>query len=124
MNLQENFMINTSPNTQRKVSVVFELSADGTVLYFRDSTSANDFSADLKPSPIGRNFLEMEFLGNTAELWRRYNSFLKSHDSVENFKFMLNVDNQPVPTKVMLMRVIERSNNKRAQSIIVDIRSV
>ena len=117
-------MINTSPNTQRKVSVIFELSADGTVLYFRNSASANDFSVDLKPSPVGRNFFEMEFFGNTAELWRRYNSFLKSHDSVENFKFMLNVDNQPVPTKVMLMRVIERSNNERAQSIIVDIRSV
>lgn len=115
-------MLNTLENIQQKVSVVFELNNEGTVLYFRNS--ANSFSGDTKKSPVGLNFFEMEFFENTQDLRRRFNSFLKGHDSVENFNFTLNVENHLLQTRVMLMRVIERSNNERAQSIIVDIRSV
>jgi len=115
-------MINTLENIRQKVSVIFELSADGTVLYFRDA--ADNFSSDLKSSPVGRNFFEIECFEDTGELWRRFNNFLKSHDGVENFKYTLQVENHCIQTRIMLMRVIERSNNERAQSIIVDIRSV
>jgi hypothetical protein len=115
-------MINTLENVRQKVSVIFELSADGTVLYFRNA--ADNFSNKLSLSPVGRNFLEIEFFENTGEFWRRFNNFFKSHDAVENFKYALQVENHWIQTRIMLMRVIERSNNERVQSVIVDIRSV
>lgn len=115
-------MINTSQNIQQKVFVIFELNADGTVLYFRNTE--NDFTGDLQPNPVGRNFFEMTLFENTEDLRRRFNNFIKGHDTVENFKTTLAVANNMLPARVMLMRVFERSNNERAQSVIVDIRSV
>lgn len=113
-------MINVSENIERKVFVIFELSADGTILYFRNSLNA--FFKDL--NPVGRNFFEMDFFEDVQEFWRRFNHFLKGRDTVENFNFTLKLRNHLVQTRVMLMRVIERSNAERAQSIIVDIRSL
>ncbi|HEX8288415.1 MAG TPA: hypothetical protein VF556_10485 [Pyrinomonadaceae bacterium] len=115
-------MINTSLNVQQKVFVIFELNADGTVLYFRDA--GNGFASDLQPNPIGHNFFEITLFENAEELRHRFNNFIKGHDTVENFKTTLSVANDLLPARVMLMRVFERSNNERAQSVIVDIRSV
>ncbi len=115
-------MIDTLQDIQQKVFVIFELDADGTVLYFRNA--GNDFASDLQTSPVGRNFFEMSYFENANDLRRRFNNFIKGHDTVENFNTTLNIGNDLLPTRVMLMRVFERSNNDRAQSVIVDIRSI
>ena len=115
-------MINTTQNVQQKVFVIFELNADGTVLYFRNA--GDDFAGDLQPNPVGHNFFEMTLFENAEDLRRRFNNFIKGHDTVENFKTTLAIVNDLLPARVMLMRVFERSNNERAQSVIVDIRSI
>ena len=115
-------MIDTLQNNQEKVFMIFELNAEGDILYFRNSE--NNSSSDSNSNPVGRNFFETDFFENTDELWRRSKDFLKGHESVENFNFTLKAENQRLQTRVMLMRVFERSNNERAHSVIVNIRSV
>jgi hypothetical protein len=115
-------MIDTLQDIQQKVFMIFELSSEGDILYFRNTES--NFSSEADSNPVGRSFFETNFFENTDEIWRRSKNFLKGHDAVENFKFALKAEDHWLETRVMLMRVFERSNNERAHSVIVDIRSV
>ena len=97
---------------------LFEIDDAGTVLYCRTSAE--------KPASVsGFNFFdEVAPFENMAEFRRRFNGFIKSHISSKSFSFNCRINGEIVPAKILLVRIIERSDNERADAIIVDIRKI
>jgi hypothetical protein len=116
------FEMNTVQNTQPEVFGLFELSDEGTVLYSRAATPR---STERLPETVGRNFFdEVAPFENTEEFRRYLNRFIRGNFPSESFNFTCQINNQNIPAKVMLVRIIERTSEERAKTTIVDIRRV
>lgn len=116
------FEMNTVQSVQPEIFGLFELSDEGTVLYSRADAPR---AAERSPENVGRNFFdEVAPFENTEEFRRCLNRFIQGNYPSESFNFNCQINNQNIPAKVMLVRIIERSNEERAKTTIVDIRRV
>lgn len=102
---------------------LFEINDEGTVLYFRTATEKP--SSEKSVAAVGRNFFyEIAPFENMEELRRRFKGFIQSRASTENFSFNCRIKNENIPAKILLVRIIERSDSVSADSTIVDIRKI
>ena len=102
---------------------LFELDSAGTVLYSR--VNQHDQLKHQRPNVVGRNFYdEVAPFENLQEFRSRLNSFAENNSSVDSFTFVCEFADFAMRIRVMLVRISERSDSKRAKSIIVDIRKV
>lgn len=102
---------------------LFELSDEGTVLYYRASLprSSNKDSSQA----VGHNFFdEVPPFENAEELRPLLNRFVKNDAPIEKFTFPCRTKNRIVPTKIMLVRLSEHSGSERGRTTIVDIRKI
>ncbi len=114
--------MNTNFATARNIFGVYELNSIGVVLYSRAATS-KDAPDGAFTDQVGRNFFdEAVAFDNAHELRRRIEIFMLTQQSVESFNFTCRAEDQAIRTRVMLVRINERSEYERAKSIIMDIR--
>lgn len=100
---------------------LFELDSSGKVLYFKAIPDGD--STDTKTKVIGLNFFdEVAPFVNVEEFRRQFTWFVQSRGSVENFTFACHFEDGVVPTKVMMVRINERSEDGNTNLILVDIR--
>jgi len=115
-----NFEMNSVQKIPPEVFGLFELSDEGTVLYSRSAAAQ---SAQPSPEIVGRNFFdEVAPFENTEEFRRYVERFIQSDFPSESFNFTCQIKNENIPAKIMLVRIIERSSERRAKTTIVDIR--
>jgi hypothetical protein len=116
-------MMSTALLDQQKLFGLFELDPLGTVLYSR--IELEDKALEEAPNVAGHNFFEeVAPFENVAELRRRISNFLNSDGQAENFHFTCQCDTGPLPVKVLLARIRERSGGEHTKSILVHIRKV
>lgn len=102
---------------------LFEIGDSGTVLYCR--VNANGQLVGTSAEAVGRNFFdEVAPFENIDELRLRVNRFIKSGGATERFDFACQINNRVVPTKIMLVRVAERTGGAHGTTVIVDIRKI
>ena len=103
---------------------MFELDSAGTVLYSRpESGGAAATTAAPRPDLTGRNlFEEAAHFSNASELRRRVNLFRLSGAQADSFDFTCEYEDGPVPVRVLLARIRERSNYDTTKSVLVHVR--
>jgi hypothetical protein len=108
---------------QRKLFGLFELDPAGTVLYSRIEPDGEATSS--APNVAGHNFFnEVAPFENAEELRRRISVFANSDGQADNFNFTCQCDDGPLPVRVLLACIRERSNGRNTKSILVHIRKV
>lgn len=108
--------------TQPKLFGMFELDAADTVLYSR---MERDGRGDYMPTPDfnGRGLFEgVTPFANAEDLRRRINSFRLNGAQADSFDFTCEYDDGPVPVRVLLARVRERSDREVTKSVLIHIR--
>lgn len=102
---------------------LLELDAHGTVLYSRVE---RDTDWHQLPSNLtGRNFYsEVAPFQNVKEFHECLDNFNRSSQAAETIRFTCQYEDGPVPVKVLLARVRERSEDDVTKSILVHIRKV
>jgi hypothetical protein len=109
--------------TAKDLGGLFELDADGTVVYSR--LRRNKVLFDPEPGAVGCNFFdEVAAFENVEDFRRRFRYFVKSTHSIENFNFDFRFEENAVPMRVMLVRISETDHNENARRVIVDIRKI
>jgi hypothetical protein len=115
--------MSTSLLKQQRLFGLFELDPAGTVLYSRVEPDGDTDAA--APSIAGQDFFsEVASFANAEELRRRIGAFSNSEAQADNFHFTCLCDGGPLPVKVLLARVRERSNGRHTKSVLVHIRKV
>jgi hypothetical protein len=115
--------MSTSLLKQQQLFGLFELDPAGTVLYSRVEPDVDAGAA--APSIAGQDFFsEVASFSNAEELRRRIGAFTSSEAQADNFHFTCLCDGGPLPVKVLLARVRERSNGRHTKSVLVHIRKV
>jgi len=106
-------------NTQPEIFGLFELSDEGIILYSKPA-------APRVTETVGLNFFdEVAPAENAEEFRRRLNQFVRGDNPSESFNFTCQINDQTIPAKAMLVRISERSSERRqTKTIIVDIRRV
>jgi hypothetical protein len=113
--------MSASPTTDQKLFGLFELDATGTVLYSRVEPDGDPRAA--RPDFSGRNFYEdVLSFENAEELRRRVAAFERGASPADSFCFECRYDAGPLPVRVLLARVRERSSHERTKSVLVHIR--
>ena len=113
--------MSTSLTTTQPPLGLYELDAEGTVLYHRlESGGRHDGDGvDL----AGRNFYdEIISFDNAGELRRRVEGFLRGGGHAENFDFTCRAGGEATPVRVMLARVRERSDAGRTKAVLLHLR--
>jgi len=113
--------VSASPLTVQKLFGLFELDADGTVLYSRVEPEAK--SDGEQPDLSGRNFYEeVAPFENVEEFRRRVTQFAGGASPADNFNFDCRYADCALPVRVLLARVRERTIQSRTKSVLVHIR--
>ncbi|MDX6693482.1 MAG: hypothetical protein QOF02_1085 [Blastocatellia bacterium] len=108
---------------QQKLFGLFELDTAGTVLYSR--IELDDGGDGITPDVAGRNFFnDIAPLENVEEFRRRISDFTRSEAQADSFHLSCRLSDGPLPVKVLLARICERSNGTRTKSILVHIRKI
>jgi hypothetical protein len=116
-------MMSATLLNEQKLFGLFELDPLGTVLYSRIEPEGQT-SVEV-PNVSGYNFFsEVAPFDNAEELRRRVSNFLNGDGQAENFHFTCQCDTGPLPVKVLLARIRERSSGKHTKSILVHIRKI
>lgn len=116
-------MTSASLLNQQKLFGLFELDPAGTVLYSRMEPGGD--VDGIVPNMDGHNFFEDVVPSEHAEeLRRRISAFTDGDGQADSFHFTCQCDAVPLPVKVLLARIRERSNGKQTKSILVHIRKV
>ncbi len=100
-----------------------ELKADGTVLYSRAEPdgAATGAGADF----TGRNFYtEVAPFKNVAEFREQLDAFSRGTLPAHSMNFTCQYDDGPLPVRVLLARIRERSESEVTKSVLVHIRRV
>ncbi|MFN2453093.1 MAG: hypothetical protein ABR577_02625 [Pyrinomonadaceae bacterium] len=106
---------------QQKLFGLFELDSAGNVLYSRMEPDGDGHGR--APDVAGRNFFDdIAPFANAPELRLRLTSFSNSNEPADNFNFTCHLENGPLPVKVLMARIGERSNGTHTKSILVHIR--
>ena len=109
--------------TAKDLGGLFELEADGTVVYSKLRKNKEAFETE--PSVVGHNFFEeVAAFENIDEFRNRFRYFVKGSSSIENFNFDFRYENNKMPARVMLVRVNENGFDRQGNLIIMDIRKI
>lgn len=110
----------------KKLYGLFELDADGTIIYSRDISELGYFGTAANASLVGRNFFdEVAPFKNVEEFRRLFKYFMKGANAAENLVFDCCFDESVVvPVKVKLSQISERESDERTKLVIVDIRKI
>lgn len=112
----------SATTTQTKLFGMFELDSANTVIYSRVEGNGR---GDEIPAPDlnGRDlFDEGSPLINADDLRRRVNNFRSNGAQADSFDFTCEYDDGPVPVRVLLARVRERSGLDDTRSVLMHIR--
>lgn len=113
----------TTTLSAKDLGGLFELDADGTVVYSRVRRNREMFEPE--PGVVGSNFFdEVAAFENVEDFRRRFKYFVKGTNSIENFNFDFRFAESAVPMRVMLVRVSETEHNENTNLVIVDIRKI
>jgi hypothetical protein len=105
-------------NTQGTFGL-YELSNDGTVLYTRGASVANEGTYEL----IGRDFFrEVAQFVNKEALRSHFRSFLSSARPADSFGFDCEYQEGSVRTKITMTRGHETNNDGTASIVIMNIK--
>jgi CheY-like chemotaxis protein len=107
---------------KRKLFGLFELDAAGTVLYVRVEP---DGATQSGPAPdyTGRNFYtEVAPFRNVAEFGKRLDDFRRGPQPAHTIDFTCDYEDGPLPVRVLLARIRERSQADVTRSVLVHIR--
>lgn len=106
----------------RKLYGLIEIDAAGTVLYTRfEGEAAASFSS---PDPAGRNFYtEVAPFKNVGEFRQRLDDFSRGTQPAHSIDFTCHYEDGPLPVRILLARIRERSERDVTKSILVHIRS-
>lgn len=116
-------MINVALTQFQKLFGLFELDADGKIIYSRDFSKLG-FSAT-NSALLGRNFFdEVAPFKNVEEFRRHFTYFIKGDHATENFTFDCECGEGVVPVKVKMSQVSKREFDERKNLFIVDIRKI
>ncbi len=101
---------------------LFELDAEGTVLYCRPEPDARPYESFKDLS--GQNFFrEVAQFENVNEFRHHVSRFLRSGMQADNFLFNCRIDNHTLLVRVLLARIRERADARAAtKSVLVHIR--
>ncbi len=102
---------------------LFELDEKGVVLYARvENGEPNSLPAgDL----AGRNFFnEVEPFVTGDEMRSKIVSFTRGTNIADSFRSAFRLENGSLPVKVLLARILERTDNKRTKSVMVHIKRI
>lgn len=110
----------------QKLFGLFELDADGTIIYSREVSRLGYVAGATSAALIGRNFFdEVAPFKNVEEFRRHFKFFMRGSNSTENFTFDCRFDGAVVvPVKVKLAQISERESDERTKLVIVDIRKI
>jgi hypothetical protein len=106
-------------NTQELFGL-FELDADGTVLYYRIEPRMEPDGTS--PDMTGYNFYEIMPFENVEELRQCVTEFTHGVSPADSFNFNCRYGGRVQPVKVLLARILERVNHDRTKSVLVHIR--
>ncbi|HEX8097648.1 MAG TPA: hypothetical protein VF507_06410 [Pyrinomonadaceae bacterium] len=113
--------MSTSILAGKKFYGLLELDAAGTVLYSR--VEKNGDGDDPPPDFSGSNFFtEVAPFENIEEFRRRLDGFKRGEVPAQSFTFTCQFVDGPVPVRVLLARIRERSKGGHTKSILVHIR--
>lgn len=106
--------------SQQRLFGLVELDEVGMVLYSRlESAGGLDGSA---VDVAGHNFYtEVAPFMNVEEFHQRLDTFNGSSEHANSFVFSCNYEDGPVPVRVLLARIRERTDGDRTKSLLVHI---
>lgn len=108
---------------QQKLCGLYELDPAGIVLYSR--TEPDGDAGGTGPDVAGHNFYnEVAPFENAEELRRRIAAFTRGDGQADNFHFTCQFESGPLPVKVLLARIRERSDGRQTKSVLVHIRKI
>ncbi len=114
-------MMSASLLDPQKLFGLFELDAQGNVLYSRMEPDGEGNSS--APVVAGHNFFDdIAPLANAPELRSRIANFTNSDGPADSFNFTCHLENGMLPVKVLLARIRERSNSTHTKTILLHIR--
>lgn len=117
----------TTTGAIQKLFGLFELDANGTIIYSRDFSPLEiSAAATTATTLVGRNFFdEVASFKNVEEFRRHFKYFMRGSNARENFIFDCDFDEAVVPVKVKMAQISEReSDSNRTKLVIVDIRKI
>jgi hypothetical protein len=102
---------------------LFELDADGTVLYFKPERNGD--SPHLVPSIVGENFFaDVVPAANVKELKDQLVNFRRSHAPAASFDFTFSFEQGIIPARVLTARIHDRSEFGSTEFILVHLRKI
>lgn len=106
----------------RKLYGLIEIDPAGTVLYTRfEGEAAASFAS---PDPAGRNFYtEVAPFTNVGEFRQQLDDFSRGSQPAHSIDFTCHYEDGPLPVRILLARIRERSERDVTRSILVHIRS-
>ena len=113
--------MSTSLNTTSTPLGLYELDAEGTVLYHRMESGGQPAASGAELA--GRNFYdEVAAFDNAGELRRRVEDFLRGGSHADSFDFTCRAGGEALPVRVLLARVRERSDLGRTKAVLLHLR--
>lgn len=113
--------MSTSLNTTQTPFGLYEMDAEGTVLYHRAEPGGRPGAA--AGGVTGRNFYdEVASFDNADELRRRVEDFLRRDGHADSFDFTCRAGGETMPVRVLLARVRERSDLGRTKAVLLHLR--
>jgi hypothetical protein len=105
----------------RKMYGLIEIDPAGTVLYTRFEGEAAGSLASLDPA--GRNFFtEVAPFENVGEFRQQLDDFSRGSRAAHSLDFTCHYEDGPLPVRILLARIRERSDRDATKSILVHIR--
>ena len=119
---RDKLMNSSSYPKQDRFFGVLELDADGTVLY---SELEQDYTRKYMPDITGHNFFtEIAPFNNVEEFRYCIRGFNKSSRHTDSFNFVCQYADGPVPVRVVLTRVFDKSKSNSTALTLVQIRNI
>lgn len=114
--------LSTEGAPKRKLFGLVELDSAGTVLYVRIEPDGT-LQSDPAPDYMGRNFYtEVAPFRNVAEFRQHLDDFNRGTQPAHSMDFICDYEDGPLPVKMLLARIRERSRADANQSTLVHIR--
>lgn len=109
--------------TSRKLFGLAELDPEGTILYARFET--DDARKGVAPNYTGLNFYtEVATFRNVVEFRNQLDNFRQRSQPAHTIDFTCDYEDGPLPVRILLARIRERTQADVTKSILVHIRRV
>jgi hypothetical protein len=117
--LSETASLSREDATTRKLFGLVEIDPAGTILYTRFETDGG------APDYTGLNFYtEVASFRNVVEFRNQLDSFSRGSQPAHSIDFTCDYEDGPLPVRILLARIRERSQADETKSILVHIRRV